>query len=148
MKNGLFLLILLSLAFKSFSKGEELKIYISPSGNNNSSGLQMSTPKKTISSALDQIMISKSGENQKAKIFLFPGKYHLEETIIIDHKTGSLTIESMQPGNVTIMGSQTIEGKREHYQWNIMQLKTNMDISPYAQVYINGKEMILARYPN
>jgi hypothetical protein len=49
---------------------------------------------------------------------------------------------------VTVKGSKILEGAWERHQGNIMKMKTAFTVSPYSQLYINGIEQILARYPN
>ena len=133
------------------SCGQGIKIYVSPEGNDNASGLQMTLPLKTIDRAL-KLAEEENAKNKLAntRIILLDGHYRLEESISIDsdQNIGPLSIEAANPGSVVIKGSKLIEGTWEQYNGEIMQLKTSIEISPYAQLFVNGLEMVLARYPN
>ena len=140
----IFLFSLLS----NFTNAKDIQIYVSPTGNDQTEGLNKESPKKTIASALEQAHIQRSFSNERIHVILLAGEYYLDETIIIVAGLGPITIEASEPGKVTIKGSKIIEGAWKKYDDNIMKLKIDYEISPYSQLYINGREQILARYPN
>ena len=148
LKYSIFLCLLISVIFTSC--GQELKIYVSPEGNDNASGTTITSPLKTINRALVMAGESTLDKTFKTRIILLDGNYQINETIMIDQLSysGQLSLEAANPGKVVIKGSKLISGSWELYEGKIMQLKTAHEISPYSQLYVDGKEMILARYPN
>ncbi len=136
------------LVISNYSKSQYLQIYVSPIGEDSHDGLGIEAPKRTIESALDKVKSIRNATDEKIKISLLPGTYYLENTIEVKAEVGPVSIESLQPGTVIIKGSKIITGRWERYSDKIMKLKTDVAISPYAQLYIDGAEQILARYPN
>lgn len=145
--NKLFL-IFLFLLISNYSNSQNLQIFVSPTGNDQNDGLLINYPKRTIPSAIGQIQSIRNASDEKIKIILLPGTYYLESPIEVKAETGPVSIESHQPGTVSIKGSKVITGHWEAFSGNIVKLKTDMAIFPYSQIYIDGVEQILARYPN
>jgi len=139
--------ILFFLSF-NLSYGEQIVVYVSPNGDDNSLGRTIKKSKKTIEAALNQILEFKKNAADTGKIILLPGEYFLRNTIVISPNHCPLTIESSQAGPAIIKGSQIIKGEWEKLHGSILKINTGFQISPYAQLYINGKEQKLARYPN
>jgi hypothetical protein len=138
--------ILLFHSILSFA--DELVIYISPKGDDGNSGVHISQPKKSIESALEEIVALKNEKADTSRIILLAGEYHLSQTIYLTSSHSPLILESEKEGYVTVKGSKILEGAWERHQGNIMKMKTAFTVSPYSQLYINGIEQILARYPN
>jgi hypothetical protein len=144
-----FFLLLLSFVF-FISCRQELIIYVSPEGNDSANGLEITSPLKTITGALKQAKENTQNITGETRIILMDGNYPLDESIRIDLDTyiGPLSIEAANPGKVVIKGSKLIVGSWQKYKGSIMQMKTSIEVSPYAQLFVDGIEMILARYPN
>lgn len=142
-----FLILVLFLFFNA-AFGQSGMVYVSPEGDDNSLGFEISSPKKTIESALEEIKKSSNSSADFRKVVLLPGDYYLENTLEIQPEMGSISIEASEPGTVSVKGSKVITGKWEPYKDGILMLKTDVDISAYSQLYMDGKEQILARYPN
>jgi hypothetical protein len=144
-----FFLLLLSTTILN-SCAQEFKIYVSPSGNDEASGTVATSPLKTIERALLLAKENTQNISGQTRIILQDGNYLLDETIRIDTDfyIGPLSIEASNPGKAVIKGSKLIEGTWKTHKEGIIQLKTGVEISPYAQLYLNGTEMVLARYPN
>ena len=129
------------------SSASTITIYISPVGNDLSDGYDISSPKRTIIAALEQIRksIEKKDTN---RLVLLPGEYFLQHPIVISPGYDPLIIEASIPGSVIIKGSKIVQGSWKKHKGEIMKLKLDFEISPYAQVYINGIQQRLSRYPN
>ena len=143
-----FLIFLISIACFSLANDQEITIYISPTGDDNASGHSVNEPRKSITAALEAIKEISSSGSEQANVVLLQGEYYLESPIQIGPDTGPLTIMADQSGQVILKGSKILNGTWEKFKGDIMQLKTSGVISPYAQLYIDGIEMVLARYPN
>ena len=141
-----FFISLSFFVFSNFSFSSSLILYVSPDGNDNSSGLDQSAPKKTIESALRRIKSNSSIDT--SVVILLPGTYYIIKSIKIKHVAGTLVIKSSGQGKAIIKGSRQIKGNWMPYRNGIMMLKTDFSISPYSQLYVNGQEQILARYPD
>jgi hypothetical protein len=148
LKNTFSILILISIVFNSCA--QEAEIYVSPYGDDNATGLDKTSPLKTIDVALKRAGENIQNKSAGTRIILLDGNYRLNKAIRIDpdYITGQLSIEAINPGKAVIKGSKIIGGEWKKYEGNIYQLKTEVEISPFAQVYIDGNEMVLARYPN
>jgi len=141
-----FLVLFLSLiAFPSW--GQEIKIYLSPVGNDINDGTQLDFPKRTLGEALEQVKKLRSN-TELASIILLPGEYYLKEPLTLGTEIGPLSIISSNDGNVVIKGSEILSGKWENFSSHIMMMKLNDEISPFSNLYINGIEQHLARYPD
>ena len=139
-------LFLTSIFFTSC--GGEHIIYVSPDGNDNDSGWDMKSSKRTIEGALILAQNTSTGPADNTRIILLDGEYYLEKPVQFNQNIGTLSIEALNPGKVVLKGSEILNGIWEKYKGDIMQAKTEQMISPYAQLYIDGTEMILARYPD
>jgi hypothetical protein len=138
--------ILLFHSILSFA--DELVIYISPKGDDGNSGVHISQPKKSIESALEEIVALKTIKTDTSRIILLSGEYHLLQTIYLTSRHSPFIMESEKNGHVVVKGSKILEGNWERHEGKIMKMKTAFTVSPYSQLYINGIEQILARYPN
>ena len=92
MKIIYFFSLLFLLLFNS-SCSKELTIFVSPSGNDNANGLQLDSPKRSIQSALDEILKYRTSSYENVKMILLPGEYYLENTIEIGPELGQISIE-------------------------------------------------------
>ena len=136
------------LAISSFIFANDIEIFVSPNGSNQHTGLQKDSPKKTIEAALNQVLTQRHTTDENIRVILLPGAYYLNKTIELGPELGPISIEADDPGSVTIKGSKIIKGKWNNHSENILKMKIDHEITPYSQLYINGHEQILARYPN
>ncbi len=143
----LFYVVLLLFFFNAFTSKSQ-QVFVSPSGNDKYDGRTKDAPKKSIESALEQLQKQIKTSENTSRISLLPGTYYLEKTIKLGPELGPVTFEAYEPGTVTVKGSQVLTGKWKVYQGGVTKLKTKVDISPYAQLYVHGKQQHLARYPN
>ena len=143
-----FFITALFMLFFNCSFSEDLTVYVSTKGADNASGNRIDAPLKSIAAALEFIKYNRSNASDTGRILLLPGAYYLENTITIRPAYGPLSIEPQDPGSVIVKGSKILDGEWVVHRDDIVKLKTDMQISPYAQLYIEGVEQILARYPN
>jgi hypothetical protein len=82
----------------------------------------------------------------KIEIILEPGEYHLDKSLVIDAGLDELTLRAREPGTAWIKGS------REYYvKWEKkgkLLVCTLDSLNSAEQVFIDGREQILARYPD
>ena len=142
-----FLLASFLLVLTRFTIASTLVVYISPQGDDKFTGEDKANPKQTIKSALEKIRLNSSNVDT-SKVILLPGTYYLDNAIDITLNPGVLIIKSSVKGEAIIKGSKQLKGEWKQYQNGIMMLKTEFPISPYSQLYVNGIEQTLARYPN
>ena len=143
-----FFISALLFSFFTCSFGTDLTVYVSPNGNDKANGIQSNAPKKSIAAAVEYIKANRSDDSDTARVMLLPGEYYLETSIKINAVHGPISIEAQDAGSVVIKGSKLLNGEWKKYREHIVKLKTDIQISPYAQLYIDGAEQILARYPN
>ncbi|MDO5969594.1 PDZ domain-containing protein [Flavivirga aquimarina] len=138
-------LFLLTIIFHG-CKNKTIDIYVSPLGNNTNDGTK-EKPLKTLKSALDNALSIIRNESDYIKIHLLEGDYHLSSTLVITSQLNNINIVGEGVDKVTIKGSKIIDTKWESFNENI--LVTNIDSTlDFNQLFINGEEQILARYPN
>ena len=143
-----FFITAILISFFNLSFGTDLTVYVHPNGNDNADGKQIDTPKKSISAAIEYIKANRTNDSDAGRVLLLPGEYYLESSITITPEYGPIIIEAHEAGSVVIKGSKLLNGHWKKYREQIVKFKTDFQISPYAQLYINGKEQVLARYPN
>ncbi|MCF0039127.1 PDZ domain-containing protein [Dyadobacter fanqingshengii] len=138
---GLFLFKLMALAFVSHAQN----LYVSPGGNDANAGT-LQSPLKTPSAAVAQI---KQLPQSKITIFLRSGVYYLDTPLKIDPASlngKSLTIEAFKNEPVTLSAGRKIMLKWEKHDKNI--LKAKVSGNGFEMLFINGKQLPIARYPN
>ena len=129
-----FVLFYFILSITNLYSQSESTIYVSPSGKDDNDGSQ-DLPLKTITKALSQIT--------NGNIILLDGVYR--EEVLIDGKK-NITIKGSESGNAVIDGTVSLQ----EYSWtnsgnNIFYTTTDTAI---WQLFTDGKEMVMARWPN
>jgi len=122
------------------------KIYVSTIGDDENAGT-FNKPFKTLDVAI-QKALTHTGKD--VTIEMLGGSYSLDKTIHIssdDFLLHSLSIQPYQNEKVAIRGSQKIKLPWEPYKNGIVKAILNVTKSP-NQLFINGKTMHMARYPN
>lgn len=155
MKRIFFLALLFGL-FR-LANAQPVIIYVSPIGNDQNSGKSDDAPLASLQKALDTWAgMRKSGKtNSPATILLAGGTYQLINPVIITPENGgtatsSLTIRSAENQKVVFNGAQKISGWKKY--------KNNIWVAPvpeaksgtwnFNQLFVNGKDKVLARFPN
>ena len=129
-----FVLFYLILSISHIYSQSENTIYVSPSGNDNNNGSK-DLPLKTITKALNQIT--------NGNIILLDGVY--KEEILIDGKK-NITIKGSESGNAVIDGTVSLQ----EYSWTNSgnnTFYTTIDTAIW-QLFTDGNEMVMARWPN
>ena len=129
-----FVLFYLILSISHIYSQSENTIYVSPSGNDNNNGSK-DLPLKTITKALNQIT--------NGNIILLDGVY--KEEILIDGKK-NVTIKGSESGNAVIDGTVSLR----EYSWTNSgnnTFYTTIDTAIW-QLFTDGNEMVMARWPN
>lgn len=129
--------------------GQELHtLYVSPSGDDNGTGISMDNPLRTLEKAVEIIQNGSSKESYGSfEIVLGEGRYELSKSIVIDngHNLKSLRIKAYKDEEVILSGGRIIDGtwiSRGDNIWEIpFQGQTN-------QVFVENKRMTRARWPN
>ncbi len=151
------ILFLLLFALTQWVNAQSLTIYVSPTGNDQNTGKSADVPLATLQKALDNwAVLKKSGQTvSEAIILLAGGTYPVSEAVKITSENGgsehgSLTIRSMENQRAVIDGSKKISGWKKY--------KNNIWMAPvpeakdgrwlFNQLYINGEQKTLARFPN
>ncbi len=144
MINKFLLSLILCLIF-SFCVGQD-KIYVSTLGIDTGPGT-LTKPFRTLDAA-----IKKAGSHtgKDVTIEMRGGIYRLSKTIEIssdDFLAGYLRIRPYLKEKVTVTGSQKVNPHFKPYKNGI--LKASLDITtPPDQLFLNGKPLHMARYPN
>ncbi|MCB0730155.1 MAG: PDZ domain-containing protein [Ignavibacteriae bacterium] len=142
--NNYFLLLLLAL-FIYCCSNEPLIIYVdsklekSIAEENKFNNLELA-----IAFAIEQKHENKS---KNIKIKLLPGDYHLTKPIKITSDLNSLKIEGSGKLKTFIKGSRLLNLNWRKFDQNIWVAEINENID-FDQLYLNGEQQILARYPN
>ncbi|MCH4551434.1 PDZ domain-containing protein [Aestuariibaculum lutulentum] len=139
----LFILCLLTLTSCHKQPNE---IFVSPNGNDTNRGSKQS-PIQTIQKALDLAKAAKTRADDKVTIKLLAGDYYLTEPLTITPELNNLEIIGEGTNKVNVKGSKIIKTKWSIYKDNIWVTEINENIE-FNQLFINGKQQILARYPN
>ena len=129
-----------------FNCSAQLKIYVAPNGNDKNPGTIMK-PFKSPVIAVNRA-IQESGKD--VIIELRGGNYSIDKTIDISssaYKLHSLTIHAYGNENVTISGAKKINLNWRTYKTKILMARLNLSVPP-DRLFINGKNMPMARYPN
>ena len=140
-----YVYLFVSLCLLMAKAPAQTTIYVSPSGKDQNAGT-LQTPVATLEKALNL------AENAKAPtigIQLLPGTYYLNKTLLINAskwRGKTLSISNYNQGLATLSG-----GKSVKLQWQKTSgklWKAHLDNPAFDQLFVNGKQQILARYPN
>ncbi|SKB59505.1 PDZ domain-containing protein [Dyadobacter psychrophilus] len=138
---GLLLFNLITLVADSHAQN----LYVSPAGNDANAGT-LQAPLKTPFAAIAKI---KRVSQSKVTIFLRRGIYYLNKPLKIDPESlngKSLNIEAYKNEPVTLSAGRKLALKWEKHNQNI--LKAKVSGNHFEMLFINGKQLPMARYPN
>lgn len=123
------------------------KIFVAPNGDDKNSGT-LQEPLATIHQAI--LLSQKTDSNKKVDVILRKGVYYPDSTIVLDaekFKGKTILITAFNNEKVVISAAKKVDLKWAKYKNNIYVAKLALDFNPDA-MYINGKQAIMARYPN
>ncbi len=158
---GTLALIFVSMPFLSqaaMEPAEEISFYVSPDGDDSSTGKSLEDAFATIQQARDAIREIKKTEglSKAVTVYLKGGLYELEETIVFKPEdSGTLTspicYRAVEGEEAIISGGKPVIGRWKKYKDNIMMCTIN-DVKKgdwyFRQLFINGERQIRARFPN
>lgn len=167
MNKKLFNIIIGVILISLISCGKAEIYYISPNGNDSNNGSKQA-PFANLETALDQISIKrKNGNNELVTIFLREGAYNIKETFKLNSSLNNIVIKSVEGEKVSFNGgvnikSNFIQKENSPYRYtvnlkeagisNFGHLRNVGFARPYGsswgEIFINKKEMHLARWPN
>ena len=135
----LFNLITLAIA------SQAQNLYVSPSGNDTNAGT-LQSPLRTPFAAIAKVKLL---PQNKITISLRSGTYYLDQPLKIDPASlneKSLTIEAFKNEPVTLSAGRKLTLKWEKHDSNV--LKAKVSGNNFEMLFINGKQLPMARYPN
>ncbi len=147
MKYNLSLFTLLFTILVTSCQPRTIEIYVGTNGSAKNEGTKES-PYGTIQNALSAFAdIKKTNKRAKAVIHISEGEYRLSQAIEISEIVNGVTIKGAGSNKVIIKGSEKLDLNWEKYNENVFVTKIPSHFK-WDQLYANGKQQILARYPN
>jgi len=130
----------------SFISSEAQTIFVSTSGKD----LYPGTYKQPLRTFGQGIKLALKQRNKDIIVELSEGIYSIDKTITVsatDYHLKGLTIRAKKGANVLLTGSTQYHLAWKPYQGQILSAKLNL-ASPPDQIFMNGKVLQMARYPN
>ncbi|MFT4566335.1 MAG: hypothetical protein ACJA08_003302 [Cyclobacteriaceae bacterium] len=145
---SIFIIFCLLICFACQNRG--VTIYVDVNGDDTASGTKMS-PVKTIEKARDIIAALHKGIT--ANVILEDGTYYLSEPVVFssEHsgsKTHPIIYRAANPGKAIISGGTRLSLTWEPFQNGIYKAAIPSEISVIDQLYVNGGNQLMARFPN
>lgn len=127
-----------------------LDIYVAENGDDNAAGT-IEAPLKTIEKARDLANTLKA--KGSVHINFQDGTYYLSEPVILGSahsgsKARPITYQAVNPGKVIISGGTRLSLSWEPYQNGIYKAAIPNEVSVIDQLYVNGSNQRMARFPN
>jgi len=146
--NTVFSAVLLWLCFSC--QKQTTKIYVATNGDDTATGTKNS-PLKSIQKARDLSLFSK--KKGPVDIILEDGTYYLSESVMFEAKhSGSkenhIKYQAVNEGKAIISGGTLLDLNWELYKDGIYKAKTPEGLSNIDQLYVNGLNQRMARFPN
>ncbi|MDF7825467.1 right-handed parallel beta-helix repeat-containing protein [Pontiellaceae bacterium B12227] len=119
-------------------------IYVSPMGNDANSGAKNS-PLASLAAARDAArpMVGKKA----VTVHVADGVYYLPETLIFTPADSGVTYQAVNEGGAVLSGGSKLNLKWSSYKDGIFKAKTPKGLE-IDQLFMNGKNQRMARYPN
>ncbi len=141
---GLTLLAVLSCEQKA------VEIYVAENGDDNAAGT-VEAPLKTIGKARDLANTLKA--KRSVHINFQDGTYYLSEPVILGSahsgsKAHTITYQAVNSGKAIISGGTRLSLSWEPYQNGIYKAVIPDEVSTIDQLYVNGSNQRMARFPN
>ena len=139
------------------TNAQPVNIYVSPIGNDQNSGVSDNAPLATVQKALSNWAAIKTfGKTvSEANIILEGGTYQLAEPIRITPENGGsanskLIIRSANNQKAVFNGAKKISGwkKTKNNIWVVAVPEAKDGSWNFSQLYLNGEQKTLARFPN
>ncbi|NBD28207.1 peptide-binding protein [Paenibacillus glycinis] len=132
-------------------KNSTVNIYVSSNGNDFADGTE-GNPFATLQRAQIEAR-SAAGQGKPVHVWVHGGIYYLSETMLfLPEDSGSadaLVIYEAVPGeNVTISGGEKLDLQWRSYEGGIMQTHSLSPGLKMDQLFINNRQMHMARYPS
>ncbi|WP_339924442.1 peptide-binding protein [uncultured Cyclobacterium sp.] len=125
---------------------KELAIYVSSNGDNENAGTK-EMPIQTIEKALEEAIKIRESSSEPITIHLKKGEYHLSTPLVIPPELSNIAIIGEGTDKVSVKGSMVLNTNWKPFDENIWITEVGEDLV-FDQLYIDGEEQILARYPN
>lgn len=145
----LYFLIILTLSVA----GQQHRIYISPSGNNNNPGTK-EAPVATVHRAQEMWRaLRKQQKGGSIQVVLRGGTYYLDSTLVLTPEDNSdmntfLFIMGYPGEEAILSGALPLKTAWEPWQRGIYRTPVPASVTSMDRLFINGDQQILARYPN
>lgn len=155
MKRNILSLLLFALIL--LANAQSVTIYVSSKGSDQNTGLSAGAPLATVQKALSNWAVLKtSGKTiPEASILLEGGTYQLAEPIRITPENGGsanskLIIRSADYQKAVFNGAKKITGwkKAKNNIWKAPVLESKEGKWLFNQLFVNGQQKTLARFPN
>jgi hypothetical protein len=147
MRNNFLIALLMAVSLLVGCKPQAVEFYVSPDSSAESKGTAES-PFGNIEDALNAIKeLKKTNEVVMATIKVAAGEYRLSSPIRITPELSGLKIIGVDANEVVVKGSSRLELEWSKYDENILMADVPFGIK-FDQLFINGNQQILARYPN
>lgn len=146
----------LSIFFRADLFGEETVIYMSPTGNDASTGMSMAQSVKTLNRALD--IAASAAQNYTSaeilRISIADGMYPMSTPIVI--KSGAIPpnkkimVEGPESGRCVLSGAKSIGGWKKYKKniWMAAIPEVKQGQWNFSQLFVNGHDRNPARFPN
>lgn len=151
-----FLFVSLFFVLENNAQGSGLKIYVSPSGNDNAPGTR-EQPLSTLSGALEKLAEIKTSlpETGTVEIIVAEGKYFITEPLVfhpgVSGTPGAPVVIKAAEGSAPVFcGGKKIEGfeKVSEQLWRARIPEVAEFGWDFGQLYVNGRRAIRAKSPN
>ena len=133
-----------TIKFKKNAFKSEVKIYVSPNGNNNYPGT-IEKPLASFDKA--QLVAEKLSIENKVEVVFLNGTYYLNKTIQFSPADNNIVFRSNEEGGAILSGGSLLELDWKPYKDGIYFAKVANKLI-IDQLYINGVRQRMARFPN
>lgn len=146
--NTVLFAVLLSLCFSCQKQTNE--IYVSANGDDTASGTK-GFPIKSIQKARDlSVDLVKEGS---VDIIFEDGTYYLSGSVVFEaahsgSKENRITYKAANEGKAIISGGTLLDLNWEPHKDGIYKTKISADVTGIDQLYVNGQNQRMARFPN
>lgn len=121
-------------------------VYVATHGSDTHSG-NLNNPVRTLERARQIIYSRKTADT--VSVLIAPGTYYLKETLVFtpDHNQLRITYKAISPRTVVISGGTLLKPTWSPWKNGILTAQVN-NMETIDQLYINGAQQRMARFPN
>ena len=134
------------LFFDSCQKSKVINIYVGQTDSLNITGTK-EAPFLQINDALTYIVEHREDASHPVVVHLMKGQYYLDKPLTFTPRLSNVTVRGEVPNTVSIYGAKQEKLIWKKWKGNIW-VADSVAIPDFAQLYIDGKKQLLARYPN